>query len=232
MSIVRGKTKRADKLSRIEAVLKSKEICLPDFIRDEMHFEYFSEGELIRTANEEVTSMSILFSGHIFVSNSSAEGREFTYAKEQRITLLGDLEYLSGNTVYASTVIARTDVELGTISFELFDRWLENKDFRNYVIHCVASKAYKIATNQAQSKFYKPVQKVVNVLLSDVRHMDSSTEFYVVKYTHQDLAVLTGLSARTINRAIQALVQQQLILVKHGKIVFRVSDINILTNML
>ena len=162
-----------------------------------------------------------MFSGNVLVFNSSVEGREFAYAKEQTMTLLGDLEYLSGNYSYASTVIARTKVELGSISFELFDRWMNNKDFRDYVVYCIANKAFTIVTDQAKTKFYSPVQRVANILLKDLRHADFS-----------DLALLTGLSLRTINRAVQELVLQNLISVRHGKILIQASELNSLIKIL
>ena len=172
--------KRSEKIRRLEHVLRGNEITLPDFIRAEIVFESYSPGELIRTANDNVKTMSVMFSGKVLVFNSSVEGREFAYAKEQTMTLLGDLEYLSGNYSYASTVIARTKVELGSISFELFDRWMDNKDFRDYVVYCIANKAFTIVTDQAKTKFYSPVQRVANILLKDLRHADFSDELYVV----------------------------------------------------
>ena len=210
--------KRSEKIRRLEHVLRGNEITLPDFIKAEIVFESYSPGELIRTANDNVKTMSVMFSGKVLVFNSSVEGREFAYAKEQTMTLLGDLEYLSGNYSYASTVIARTKVELGSISFELFDRWMDNKDFRDYVVYCIANKAFTIVTDQAKTKFYSPVQRVANM--------------YVVECTHQDLALLTGLSLRTINRAVQELVLQNLISVRHGKILIQASELNRLIKIL
>jgi len=224
--------KRSEKIRRLEHVLRGNEITLPDFIRTEIVFESYSPGELIRTANDNVKTMSVMFSGKVLVFNSSVEGREFAYAKEQTMTLLGDLEYLSGNYSYASTVIARTKVELGSISFELFDRWMDNKDFRDYVVYCIANKAFTIVTDQAKTKFYSPVQRVSNILLKDLRHADFSDELYVVECTHQDLALLTGLSLRTINRAVQELVLQNLISVRHGKILIQASELNRLIKIL
>ena len=168
--------KRSEKIRRLEHVLRGNEITLPDFIRAEIVFESYSPGELIRTANDNVKTMSVMFSGKVLVFNSSVEGREFAYAKEQTMTLLGDLEYLSGNYSYASTVIARTKVELGSISFELFDRWMNNKDFRDYVVYCIANKAFTIVTDQAKTKFYSPVQRVANILLKDLRHADFAAD--------------------------------------------------------
>ena len=224
--------KRSEKIRRLEHVLRGNRITLPDFIRAEIVFESYSPGELIRTANDNVKTMSVMFSGKVLVFNSSVEGREFAYAKEQTMTLLGDLEYLSGNSSYASTVIARTKVELGSISFELFDRWMDNKDFRDYVVYCIANKAFTIVTDQAKTKFYSPVQRVANILLKDMRHADFSDELYVVECTHQDLALLTGLSLRTINRAVQELVLQNLISVRHGKILIQASELNSLIKIL
>ena len=146
--------KRSEKIRRLEHVLRGNEITLPDFIRAEIVFESYSPGELIRTANDNVKTMSVMFSGKVLVFNSSVEGREFAYAKEQTMTLLGDLEYLSGNSSYASTVIARTKVELGSISFELFDRWMDNKDFRDYVVYCIANKAFTIVTGSASCRLF------------------------------------------------------------------------------
>lgn len=232
MSITLIKTKREIKLKQLENALKRHKILMPDYIKEDIRFEEFSAGELIHTAHDEVQNMSILFSGRIFISSASAEGREFAFAKEQTLTLLGDLEYLSQHMVYASSVIARTDVALGTISFNLFDKWLEDKNFRNYVLQCVANKGYRMTASQGTSKFYKPIQKVVNVLMSDIHYFSSNSDLYVVNYTHNDLSLITGLSNRTINRAIQSLVQQKLIVVKRGKIIIKISDVNTLADML
>ena len=76
------------------------------------------------------------------------------------------------------------------------------------------------------------MQRVANILLKDLRHADFSDELYVVECTHQDLALLTGLSLRTINRAVQELVLQNLISVRHGKILIQASELNSLIKIL
>ena len=54
--------KRSEKIRRLEHVLRGNEITLPDFIRAEIVFESYSPGELIRTANDNVKTMSVMFS--------------------------------------------------------------------------------------------------------------------------------------------------------------------------
>lgn len=88
--------KRSEKIRRLEHVLRGNEITLPDFIRAEIVFESYSPGELIRTANDNVKTMSVMFSGKVLVFNSSVEGREFAYAKEQTMTLLAILSICPG----------------------------------------------------------------------------------------------------------------------------------------
>ena len=85
--------KRSEKIRRLEHVLRGNEITLPDFIRAEIVFESYYSGRIDPyRKNHNVKTMSVMFSGKVLVSNSSVEGREFAYAKEQTMTLLGDLD--------------------------------------------------------------------------------------------------------------------------------------------
>ncbi|MBR4550451.1 MAG: Crp/Fnr family transcriptional regulator [Oscillospiraceae bacterium] len=231
-SVYPGSKRREASQQKLEAVLTQSCILLPDDIKRNIVYEHYSPGELIRAAYDDVQNMSILFDDRIFITNSSVEGREFTYAREQTLTLIGDLEYLSGNLHYASSVIAKTDVELATLSFQAFDRWLVEEDFRRYVLRCIAEKGFRAAARHGQDMFYTPVQKVVSILLNDLRYLNEKRSVYVVNYTHHDLAELTGLSDRTINRAIKRLVEQDLIRIEHGRVLVRASDIHTLSDLI
>ena len=184
----------------------------PDYVWKKMHLRTVPAKAVLVLAGSNLNAIDILLQGEIHVVNSFSDGKEFGYTNERSLTLLGDIEYFSGVKQYASSVIAKTTVTLAELDLESFQYWFDcDKLFRDHVVAHIAQKAYKMD--------YLPDRAEHGGMLA-------------LHYSHFELAFLSGMSERSVNRVLKRLKEEKLVTIGRKRVLIWPKDVQRLRTML
>ncbi len=202
-----------------EELLKEQGIEIPEFVQKNIRKIDWGDNALICIAGEPVESISFLVSGEIRIVNSFANGKEFQINSEKPITLLGDLEYLSRNMSYASSVFSVTDVTLFSIPLKIFTEWChEDIQFYDFVVGQLARKCYHSTASSGDIKFQSSEERIRTILLlldADPENKDG------IRISHESLAQIAGLSIRTTERVLRSLKEEGFIRLEYRNIIIQ-----------
>ena len=184
----------------------------PDYVWKKMHLRTVPAKAVLVLAGSNLNAIDILLQGEIHVVNSFSDGKEFGYTNERSLTLLGDIEYFSGVKQYASSVIAKTTVTLAELDLESFQYWFDcDKLFRDHVVAHIAQKAY-----------------ILDYLPDRAEHGG----MLALHYSHFELAFLSGMSERSVNRVLKRLKEEKLVTIGRKRVLIWPKDVQRLRTML
>ena len=141
--------------------------------------------------------------------------------------------YFSGKKQYASSVITKTRVTLAELELDTFQQWFDqDKTFRDYVVSHIARKAYKMAGRIGLAKYEDARYRLIKTLLDNVPENSDRDGVLMLNYTHFELAFMTGMSERSVNRVLQKLKEEGLVALKRKKILIKRRDLPALAELL
>lgn len=213
-------------LTKLENTLKNNGLKLPDFIKEQANTANYKRDSLICITGEKVDKIQILIQGELIILNSFSNGKEFAFTSENSFTILGDLEFFSRQMVNASTVISKSEVTLVALSLPVFGKWLKaDPDFYDFMVYQIACKCYKNAKIQGDVKYTSSSAKVLKKLIEVSLPSDSNKDLLIAEYSHYELARMTGISERTVNRVLQDLQKKGIISIQYRKILIHQNGI-------
>lgn len=217
----------------VEIAFQRFGIDLPEYVKEKIRVRVFPPKTVLALAGNNVISVDFLLHGEIHIVNSFSDGKEFGYTNEQNLTLLGDIEYFSGIKQYASSVIAKTRVTLIELEFETFQRWFDqDKVFRDFIVAHIARKGYKMAAKFGLAKYEDSRYRLIKTLLDNLPIKPDKNGVFTLNYSHFELAFMTGMSERSVNRVLQKLKSNHLIALERKKILIKQDDLTALENLL
>ena len=204
---------------RILAALSRMNCPVPEALRCRLRLKAVRPGQIVCLQDCPVTEMMLLVRGELLIEAQFAAGNSLIFSAENGISVMGDMELLSGRMTYASTVRAKTKAELLILSVADFQTWLDKEPaFRELVIRSLAEKCYRQSRNQGVLSYLPPAQRIARVLTEEI--LRSPTADGAVRCSHAELAQHTGMSERTVNRALSELRERGVIHTKYGKVFF------------
>ena len=226
-STIAEKSQRAV-IEKLETLLKGENIDIPPAIKKRLTTVYRRKNTLLCVAEDTTNAIEILVDGRVIVMNAFSNGRWYAYTSEHTFTILGDIEYLSGQMINASSVMAETDVSLVHMSISAFEEWLQyDRQFYELVVYQVANKCYKNVRSLGNAKFRNSASQVLQTLV-EMGH-PSKEDNCIAMCSHEELAQRAGMSIRTVNRVLQELKAEQIVTLGYRKAVI---DLNKAKNYL
>ena len=204
---------------RILAGLGRLNCPTPEALRRRLRLRAVQPGQIVCLQDCPVKEMMLLVRGELLIEAQFSSGDSLVFTAENGISVMGDMELLSGRMVYASTVRAKTKAELLVLSVTDFQMWLdEEPEFREMVIRSMAEKCYRQSRNQGVLAYVPPAQRIARFLTEE--KLRNPVADGAVRCSHAELAQRTGMSERTVNRALSELREQGLIHTEYGKVFF------------
>lgn len=193
-------------LASFEHILNENGITLPEYVKLKIHIKEYSANSMICSVGEVVHNIQWVLEGELIITNIFADGSEYVFASEKALTVLGDMEFFSRNYMYATSVIAKTNIVLLQIDFDVFSKWLrEDKILYDFVIYQMAIKCYKGTIKQGNIKYENSKKRVTKMLLALAQPSKKQEGLYQVECSHYELAKMTGMSERTVARLLKEL---------------------------
>ena len=176
-------------------------------------------GSTLMRKGEKIRYVYILINGEVKVINEFENGRMYIYARIISINFIGELEILAGEMKHASTVEAVTDCKLLAIIAEDFARWIQ-ADHSVLMVVCkgLAEKMYPTSSENGTIMFLSGKSKVQDYIVKQYKERRRKTEMFLLNKTRQQIADEIGISVKTVNRCIEKLKLEELIVTKKGKI--------------
>ena len=205
--------------SATELFLEKFPFPVPDFVKWQAKALRFSPMAYICEQGGYVDDVKFLISGEVLVVNHFPDGNSFAFTSERALTTLGDIEVLSGKMTYASSVTAKTEALLITVNVETFLRWLDKDiSFFRWVTRALAIKSYSIATHQGVIKYQSADQRIANILYTRAKQQLNKRNVTVIPYSHVELAQMSGMSERTVNRVLHKFREENIVQTAYGKL--------------
>lgn len=216
-------------LTKLEARLHNHGLRLPDFVREQANTCRYKKDSLICITGEKVDKIQILIQGELIILNSFSNGKEFAFTNENSFTVLGDFEFFSRQMVNASTVISKTGVTLVELGVRTFEAWINaDRKFYDFMVWQIACKCYKNAKIQGDIKYTSSSAKVLGKLIEVSTPSDDAEDILVAEYSHYEIARMSGISERTVNRVLQNLQKKGILSIQYRKILIRKNCIHFL----
>ncbi len=190
---------------------------MPAEIKRQTTHKVYLPGESIVRKGEEAKHVYLLTKGETRVSNEFASGQRYTFGALDVPDLIGDLEVLAGQTLYAASNEAASTCEVIAMRAETFLQWMHiDNDFAVAVAQLLAAKMYPTSNEAGRVKFLPSLDRLHSYLLK--RLGDIETDLFILHTSRQQIADDIGTSVKTVNRGVVKLKEAGLISLLHGKI--------------
>ena len=224
---------KGNTLEKFEHVLEEKGLVMPEDIKSKVFLREYPANYIICSAGTPVHNIQLLVKGEVIILNAFSDGKEYAFASENTFTLLGDIEYFSGNLIYASSVISKTCTVFMRLDFNSFKRWIdEDQVLYELIVRHLAIKCYKGTIKQGNIKFENAKTRVIKLMLALEQPIDKSSDKVQVECSHYEIARMAGMSERTVARVLKEMKDENLIKLKYGKIIIDVSNIEKMKEMI
>lgn len=211
---------KENSLSIFEHLLSENGIMLPEYVKSKVHIKEYPANCVICSVGDAVHNIQWLLKGELIIANIFTDGSEYVFASEKAFTVLGDIEFFSGNYIYATSVISKTNIVLIRLGFDIFSKWLrEDKILYDLVIRQMAIKCYKGTIKQGNIKYENSKNRVTKMLLVLAQPIKKKSGIYQVECSHYELAKMTGMSERTVARVLKELQDEGYIKLEYRRIV-------------
>lgn len=205
------------KLQEAVRLLAAQGCPVPEVLVGSLRLLRVSPGQIVCLQSCPVERMMLLLSGELLIEAQFASGDSLVFSAENGLSVMGDMELLSGKLIYASTVRAKTDAILLTLPIASFQQWMAlDASFRERVVQSLAEKCYRQSVQQGVTSYLPPTQRVARFLTEEA--LRNPMKDHSVRCSHAELARRTGMSERTANRALQTLRELGAIETTYGKI--------------
>lgn len=190
---------------------------IPEHIRRQMAPKVFLPGQTIVQKGQHADHVFLLTKGSTRVSNEFASGQRYTFSSLAVPDLIGDLEVLAGQELYAASNEAVSTCEVLAMSAETFLQWMRcDSEFALGVAQMLAAKMYPTSNEAGRVKFQPSLERLHSYLVKRLGTIDTS--LFILHTSRQQIADDIGTSVKTVNRGVAKLKEAGLISLLHGKI--------------
>lgn len=191
---------------------------MPEEIRRRSSVRTIAAGETITKKGGEANCVFILLKGEARVVNEFPNGERYIFAQITSKDFIGEVENLADETEYSSNVEAITDCKIMVLAAKSFSRWFEQDPLILMAISkIIAKKLYLTSSQTGTVKFYSGIHKLQAYIIRYCSNIKAE-ETFLINRNRQQIADEIGTSVKTVNRSIQKLKANGLLLVKRGKI--------------
>lgn len=201
---------KMDEHAPLQALLKR---C-PLEIMQHWQLTTFKKGTLIFAQNQIYDEFNIVIEGQAQIYSTSRDNKKYRQASYQAGDIIGELEIFEQKP-YVSNIAAITNITLLRIPRAVFLNWLAlDSNFTYQLLLRFSQQYYLLAKKSAEDNLYSLNQRVGQYLLETARQQQT-LQFEIHK---QQISEQFAVTIRSINRALQGLMQQHIISLKNNQI--------------
>ena len=169
-----------------------------------------------------VDKVYILIKGFIRASEYRVFDKMYGFSRFCPVEMFGSMEVLLEIQYYRATLIAETPCVLLQMSRDSFERWIQS-DVNALMIEAKRIGSYLLeqAAKERVGLFLRGKEKLMLLLLDKYEQKCDNKGYCVLRISRQDLSILTGLSERTISRALNSLQDEEYLSLERKKIILQ-----------
>lgn len=193
-----------------------------DLLELESHIKRkrIAKNEVVLFEEETTKYMYIVYAGKVRVVKINMDGREQIITIHKKKEYFGEMALLDGKTSPA-TVIAMENSEVGLLSRDDFERFIENNDtMRRNIITALCSQLRE-AWMMIRIMSFDNAEKRIMAVLSRMQELygvvDNRGGIINIKLTHQQIASYASVTRETVTRVLNRLEKEEIIEVLEGK---------------
>jgi len=169
--------------------------------------KHFKTGDLIFKEGNQPLYYHQIISGEVKMNNFNDEGKEFIQGIFYKDQCFGEPPLFT-DQVYPANAVAVTDCEIITITKDKFLELLKNNpDISLKVIKNLSQRLYYKSVMAAEISSQDPEHRVLRLIDYSIEqfHFKKENAGFLINFTRQQIADLTGLRVETVIRAIKSL---------------------------
>jgi CRP-like cAMP-binding protein len=193
-----------------------------DLLELESHIKRkrIAKNEVVLFEEETTKYMYIVYAGKVRVVKINLDGREQIITIHKKKEYFGEMALLDGKTSPA-TVIAMEDSEIGLLSRDDFDHFIENNDAMRRNIITALCTQLREAWMMIRIMSFDNAEKRIMAVLSRMQELygvvDNRGGIINIKLTHQQIASYASVTRETVTRVLNRFEKEAIIEILDGK---------------
>ncbi|WP_394217700.1 Crp/Fnr family transcriptional regulator [Halobacillus trueperi] len=190
----------------------------------------FTKGDVLFAPGETLADMFLLVEGKIKIFTLTPEGKSLINRFKRPLGVIGDVEYVKGNSVINSVEAVSDGVMLGASFEDLKDLERNHPPFIRFLLETVAHKFYSESQASSLHMLYPVEVRLASYFLS-ISSDGEGTLFHQEMRTANltELAEWVGTSYRHLNRVLKKMVSDEIIERANGSI--KIKDLDKLRDL-
>ncbi len=188
-------------------------------VTDDAQLKQFNKNEVIFHQLEKSPYVYVVKQGRVRMELLNAHGESKTVFIADQDSFFGELNYIDGGSNMCNA-IAVTEAHIYLIPYDRFQQELRtNSTFCMSMLQLLSQKTRLLMTQVMQLSFDNSYQKVAYALFNQARQYGMDTpegRKLLVRFTHQDLGNLLGLSRVSVSNILSDMYTQKLVVKKNG----------------
>lgn len=186
-----------------------------DFLR----IKHFTKNEFLCHKGHEVNHCLFILSGDLSVVNEFDNGKTYNFETISKGLMIGEMELAAASPYYSASVIANSNTTVVEVPNDIYQQWSNYPEFVKQSQQRLASMLCSISASHGETLVYNAHQLMLRFFIRSFE--EQSLEVFTCQDTRDVIAEKTGLSLRSVNRAIKSLADQKLITISQGKVQLR-----------
>ncbi|MDD3139923.1 MAG: cyclic nucleotide-binding domain-containing protein [Lachnospiraceae bacterium] len=176
----------------------------PLWIFDHISVQKYKKNETFISEDDPVCKVFILLSGDVKAIDHRIFGIEYDYMRFHPIKLFGSMEILLEIKNYKTTLCTMSDCTFLVMNATRFKEWIEN-DIHAMKMEIKSIGSYLLDQGRRERTFLflNGIDRLYMVFINNYEQLLLENKKCVLSYTRQELSDCSGLSIKTINRAIK-----------------------------
>lgn len=190
----------------------------PVWLLESAKISELAKNEIFIREKDPVNKVYILTKGEVKASDLRVFGIVYDFCQYEAIEILGGMElYLDGDT-YRTTLITKTPCQFIVLDKDIFKKWML-QDNNALWMHSQTVVRYLLEETRKERAFLflQGIDRVY-LLFEHLYEQNAEDNRCIMKLTRQQISDETGLSIKTINRALKQMMDDGHVMVKGSRI--------------
>lgn len=209
-----------DKLSTNEQSFIEQFLCnAPKTLLTAAIIQNYPKNHKLIRSNDTCTYVYILLKGKLQAIEERLSYEPYHFMEIAAINIVGDYELFTQDISRMVTLITMEPSRFLLLPAKDYIEWIRNDSAALFLrTQMLIRHTVQQSQNERKIHFLSNRDKLLHFLYFQYNHYAISDTPFQIKYTHTELANMTGCSVRTINRLIESFEKEELISIKRGKI--------------
>lgn len=198
----------------------------PTWLFEEIAVQKFPKGQVFIKEGDAVARVFLLVMGSVKATDYRMQGAMYDYMWFKPVKAFGGLEVILGINEYKTTLTTDAPCTMFVLSRAVYEKWiLEDVHALRLEASTTATSLLKQTRRERMYLFMQGMDRMAYFMLHYYDEFAKNGVCYV-KLTRQDMCDCTGLSIKTVNRALIHLIESDCIGKTGGKIIINEKHYN------